>query len=84
MLAQLVTVTAGISESYHRSLALGLLGPKPKRKQAPPIDLHQVREAAAESAKVRAQEIITLAQAEALTMMGEHDRGLDLVAARIL
>jgi hypothetical protein len=61
-----------------------LLGPKPKRKQAPPIDLNQVREAAAESAKVRAQEMITMAQAEALAMIGERDRGLDLVEARIL
>jgi hypothetical protein len=86
LLAQLVTVTAGISESYHRSLALGLFGPKPKgkRRQTPPIDLNQVREAAAASANVRAQAMITLAQAEALTMMGEHDRGLDLVEARIL
>jgi len=84
LLAQLVTVTAGTSESYHRSLALGLMGPKPKRRQPPPIDLNQVREAAAESALVRAQQMITLAQTEALSMTGEHDRGLDLVEARIL
>jgi hypothetical protein len=82
--SQLVTVTAGISESYHRSLALGLLGPKGKRKTPPPIDLNAVREASAESAGVRAQQMITLAQAEALEMIGERERGLDLVEARIL
>jgi hypothetical protein len=80
---QLVTVTAGISESYHRTVAFGLIGAQ-KRKHRPPIDLNGVHEAAAESAKERAQQMITLAQAEALEMIGERDRGLEPVEARIL
>jgi len=83
---QLVVVTAAISESYHRTLAAGLIGtpPEGKRNRALPIDLFQVRKAAGKTGLVRAQQMITLAQAEALAMIGEGDRGLDLVEARVL
>jgi hypothetical protein len=83
-LERLEAATLGISESYHRSLETGLLGAKAKAKRfKPPIDLNQIREEAKDLARERAQQIITLAQAEALSMTGEHQRGLELVEARI-
>jgi len=84
-LGRLVEVTLHISERYHDSVEYGVLSVKSGRKGAkPPIDLNAVRKQAEASAKQRAQEIITLAQAEALSMTGEPTRGVDLVESRIL
>ena len=96
-LAQLVRATSEVSASYQRCLAAGLLGAAPARRgkrtaapapdgpaAAPPLDLETVRAAAALAAGDRAQELIVLAQAEALDLIGERDRGLNLVEAQLL
>ncbi len=77
--------TEQLSESYHDTFQVGLLdGPRRGKRTEPPVDLHEVRKAAEGRAAGLAQEIITLAQAEALELVGERDRGLDLVEERLL
>jgi hypothetical protein len=89
-LQQLVTATEGIMESVERCLARGLLesrgNPKRKRRlheEEPPLDLPAVREAALESAATRAAQIVSLAQGDALLLIGERERAFALVEGQV-
>jgi hypothetical protein len=86
-LQHVVRSTEGIMESVERCLSLGLLerGGKPKRKrrEAPRLDLQAVHEAAGDAAVERAAQIVSLAQGDALLLIGERERAFALVEGQV-